>query len=134
MLPARQDFDKDFFAGPLLPSIIDDRAPNRTKLKASGTLLHLDSAQTHLTSDKYDKIRIKRLPHPPYSQDLASCGFWIFEYLEHCLEGRFFGDDIALEGAVSKTVLSIEPDRFVRVFAAWKRRLQQYIDQRGDYL
>jgi hypothetical protein len=55
-------------------------------------------------------------------------------YLKYCLEGPFFDDDIALEGAVSEILMSIEPDVFVRVFAEWKHRLQQCIDKGGDYL
>jgi hypothetical protein len=53
---------------------------------------------------------------------------------KHCLEAPFFDSDIALEGAVSGILISIEPDMFVRGFAEWKHRLPQCIDQRGDYL
>jgi hypothetical protein len=116
------------------PSIVDDRALNRPKLKASGTFLHRVNERPRLTSDKYDKFGIKRLSHPPYSPNLASCGFWLFGYLNHCLEGRFFDDNIALKRAVSEILMSIEPDRFVSVFAERKHQLQQWIDYGGDYL
>jgi hypothetical protein len=72
MLPAGQNFNKDFFAGTVLPSIVDDRALIFPKPKASGTVLHLDNAQPHLTSDKYDKFGIKKLPHPPDSRSRSS--------------------------------------------------------------
>jgi hypothetical protein len=78
MLLAGQSFNKDFFAGTMLPSIVDNRALSGPKLKASGTCLHLDNARPRLTSDKYDKFGIKRPPHSPYSQDLAPCDFWLF--------------------------------------------------------
>jgi hypothetical protein len=71
MLPAAQSFNKDFVAGTVLSSIVDDKALSRPKLKVSGSFPHLDNAQPHLTPDKYDKLRIKRLPHPPYSAELA---------------------------------------------------------------
>jgi hypothetical protein len=90
---------------------------------------------THqLTSEKYDEYGIKILPHPPCSPDLAPCGFWLFGYLKQSLEGRLFDDDLALEVAMSEILMSIEPDVFVKVFAEWKHRLQQCIDQGGDYL
>jgi hypothetical protein len=54
--------------------------------------------------------------------------------LKQSLEGRFFDDDLALEVAVSEILMEIQPDAFVKVVAEWKRRLQQCIDQGGDYL
>jgi hypothetical protein len=94
MLPAWQCFNKDFFAGTVLPSIVGDRALSRPKLKVSGTFLHLDIARPHLTSDKHDKFGIKRLRHPLYSPDLALCDFWLFGCFKHCLERRFVDDNI----------------------------------------
>jgi hypothetical protein len=134
MLAVVQSLNKDFFAGTVLPSIVDDRALSRPKLKASGIFLHLDNAQPHLASDKYGTFGIKKLSYPPCGLNLAPCDFWLFGYLEHCHDGRFFGDDIALEGVVSEIAMSIEPDMFLRVFPEWKHRLQQCIDQGGDYL
>jgi hypothetical protein len=134
MLPAQQNFNRHFFAGTVLLRVVEDRELIRPKLKAHGTFLHLDNAPPHLTSEKYDKYRIKRLPHPPYSPDLAPCDFWLFGYLKQSFEGQFFDDDLALEVAVSEILMSIEPDVFVKVFPEWKRRLRQCIDREGDYL
>jgi histone-lysine N-methyltransferase SETMAR len=117
MLPAQQSFNKDFFTGTVVLRLAEDREPTRPKLKAHGTFLHLDNAPPHHTSEKYDEYGIKRLPHPPYSPDLAPSDFWFFGYLKQSLEGRFFDDDLALEFAVSEILMSIGPDVFVRVFA-----------------
>jgi hypothetical protein len=75
MLPAGQCFNKDFFAGTVLPSIADDRVLSPPKLKANETFLYLDNARPHLTSDRYKRFGLKRLPHPPHSPDLASVIF-----------------------------------------------------------
>jgi histone-lysine N-methyltransferase SETMAR len=119
-VPSGQSFNKGFFPGTVVLGIVDDKALSRPKWKASETFRHLDNARPHLTSDKSDKFGIKRLPYPPYSPDLAPCDFWPFTYLKHCLEGRFIDDDIALEGAVSEMLMSMEPGMFVKVFAEWK--------------
>jgi hypothetical protein len=134
ILSVGQSLNKEFFANTVLPSIVDDRALSCPKLKASGTVLHVGNAQPHFICDKYHKFEVKRLPHPPCSLDLAPCDFWLFAHPEHCLEGRFFDDDGALKEAVSEILTPIEPDIPVRVFAEWKHRLRQYIDQEGDYL
>jgi hypothetical protein len=134
MLPAGQSFNKYLFAGTGSSSIVDDRALTRPKLKANHTYLHLDNARPPLTSDNYNKLGAKRRPHPPYGPDLAPCDCRRFGYPKHCPEGRFFDDNIILEGVVSEILMSIEPDMFVRVFAEWKHWLQQCIDEGGDYL
>jgi histone-lysine N-methyltransferase SETMAR len=134
MLPAGQSFNKDFFTGTVLPAIVEDRAQNRPKMKANGTFLHLDNARPHLTSAQYAELGIKRLPHPPYSPDLAPCDFWLFGHLKQCLEGRVFEDDMALRAAVTEILMSIEPEVFAKVFDEWKCRLQRCIDQGGEYL
>jgi hypothetical protein len=103
-------------------------------LKVGGTFLHLENPRPHITSDEYAKFGIKKLPCHPCSPDLDPCDFWLFGYLKHCLEGQLFDDDIALEGAVSESMMSIEPDVCLRVFAEWKHRLQQCIDHGCDYL
>jgi hypothetical protein len=60
--------------------------------------------------------------------------FGYSDILSFVLSGRFSDDDMALEGALSEMLMSIEPDMFMRVFAEWKHQLQQCIDQAGDYL
>jgi hypothetical protein len=85
-----------------------------------------------LTPEKFAELGIRRLPHPPYSPDLAPCDFWLFGYLKNSLEGRFFDDDMALRAAVTEILVSIEPEVFVSVFNEWKSQLQQCIDRGGD--
>jgi hypothetical protein len=83
MLHERQSFNKDFFAGTRLPNTVDDKALSRPKLKASGILFFFDNAHFHLTSDKHNRLEIKRSPHPSDSPDLASYDFWPFKYHKH---------------------------------------------------
>jgi hypothetical protein len=65
MLFGGRTLNKDFFAGTVPPNIVDERTLSRPKLKASGTFLQIDKTRPLLTSDKQNKFRIKRLPHPP---------------------------------------------------------------------
>ena len=42
---------------------------------------HEDNTSVHnsiLVTDYLTKISIKTVPHPPYSQDLGLCDFWLF--------------------------------------------------------
>ena len=48
---------------------------------------HQDNAPVRnsiLVTDYLTKMGIKTVPHPPYSPDLASCGFWLFPKLRGC--------------------------------------------------
>jgi histone-lysine N-methyltransferase SETMAR len=134
MLPVGESFNAVFFADTVLPSVIEDRALTRPRLRARDIFLHLDNARHHLTPEKFAELGIRRHPHPPYSPDLAPCDFWLFGYLKNSLEGRSFDNDMALRAAVTEILVSREPEVFVRVFNEWKSRLQQCIDRGGDYI
>ena len=48
---------------------------------------HQDNAPVHnsiLVTDYLTKMRIKTVPQPPYSPDLAPCDFWLFPKLRDC--------------------------------------------------
>jgi hypothetical protein len=68
MLPAGQTFNKDFFAATVLPSIVDDRALSRPKLKAmelfsiltTHDLISLLTNMTNLGSKDYIMLRTHR--------------------------------------------------------------------------
>ena len=55
--------------------------------KSSQWHFHQDNAPVHisiLVTDNLTKMGIKTVPHPPYSPDLAPCGFWLFPKLRGC--------------------------------------------------
>jgi histone-lysine N-methyltransferase SETMAR len=59
----------------------------------SRILLHHDNARPHvaLETRKFLEARkVKTLPHPPYSPDLAPCDFWLFKHIKGQLRGRIF--------------------------------------------
>jgi histone-lysine N-methyltransferase SETMAR len=113
MLRAGESFNMDFFAGTVLPSLAENSAQTRPKLKVRRLFLHRHNSRPLLTPEQSADFGITRLPHPPYSQNLSPCDFWRFGYLRHCLEGRAFDDDLTLKRAVSEDLRSIGPDVFV---------------------
>jgi hypothetical protein len=129
-----QSFNRDFFVDNVLSKIIDNRALGRPKLKARGIFLYLDSARPHLCNDEFEELEIRRLLHPPYSLDLASCNFWIFGHLKQCVKGQSFDNPMAFQAEVSEILISIEVGTFVRVFTEWKWLLRQCVEQGGNYL
>ena len=57
----------------------------RKKLKTKGISLHMDNVGPHLVNKRLEELGIKRLPHPPYSPDLAPSDFFLFGHLKKFL-------------------------------------------------
>ena len=103
--------------------------------KGSRLLLH-DNASSHtakLTIEYLAANKIKTLPHPPYSPDLAMCDFWLFSGLKRDLRGLKFGSVQALNEAVMAYLESIEKSAWREAFHMWKRRMERCIKAKGDY-
>ena len=75
--------------------------------KSSQWHFHEDNAPVHnyiLVIDFLTKMGIKKVPHPPYSRDLAPCDFWLFpknkEKLRGCRYETIEGKKQALTKAI----------------------------------
>jgi histone-lysine N-methyltransferase SETMAR len=79
-------------------------------------LFHLDNPTPHRASQDFDRLGIARLSHPPYSQDLAPCDFWLFGALKRKLEGFTFEDQIAVLLAINIIFSTIPREEFISVF------------------
>ncbi len=74
------------------------------------------------------KMGIKTVPHPPYSQDLAPCDFWLFPKLRGCRYETI--ED--MKEAVTKIIDTFTLEDFYGVF---QKLLERYkcIAVGGDY-
>jgi hypothetical protein len=86
----KKTFTCQFFVDKVLHDFDKELAETRPKKRARGIFWHLDNALTHRADDDFDRLGITRLPHPPYSQDLAPYDFWLFGNLKTKLEGNTF--------------------------------------------
>ena len=74
-------------------------------------------------------MSIKKVPHPPYSPDLASCDFWLFSKLRDCR----YETIVEMKEAVTKVIDTLTQDDF---HGAFQKLLEQYnkcIATRGEY-
>jgi hypothetical protein len=90
--------------------------------RSRDTFLHLDNANPHQALQDFGRLGIARLPHPPYSQDLAPCDFWLFDTLKRKLL------------AVNTIFSTIHREEFILVFDECKSRLRECIDRGEEYL
>ena len=72
---------------------------------------------------------IKTVPHPPYSQDLAPCDFWLFPTLRGC---RYESIE-EMKEAVTKVIDTLTQENFHGAFQKLLERYNKCIAAGGDY-
>lgn len=137
MLPNGEKFNSDFMIHNVLPEIPAKIAVLHPKRSHKNILVHMDNAPSHnskITSDEISKLKMKRIPHPAYSPDIAICDFWLFGKLKDHLKGTDFQTENELFEAVLNFLDTIEKNEIKRVFEEWIVRLHKVIDSGGDYV
>jgi histone-lysine N-methyltransferase SETMAR len=101
-----------------------------------GLMLHMDNASSHtanLTLEYLAEKKVKVVPHPAYSPDVAMCDFWLFAGLKRNLRGRSFSSEEELDLAVLEYFESIPKDRWRAAFDMWRNRMVRCIEAKGEY-
>lgn len=127
MLPADQTFTKEFFSEVVLNNLRRDTA-------TKGKFFHCDNAPSHRVPEKFEELGLKRLPHPPYSPDIAPSDFFLFGYLKKQLEGYLFESHEELFEKVCEILHSIPMYFFVEAYLEWISRLSFVFEHEGDYV
>ena len=134
MLPRGESFNRAFFVNVVLADLFKAIESARPVKRASELRLHIDNARPHLVDDVVEGNGFARLPHPPYSPDLAPSHFFLFGYLKMRLEGRDFNSDEELFMEASKVLQAI-PNTVLRdVYHEWIRRLEKCVELGGGYV
>ena len=93
---------------------------------------HQDNTPVHspiLVTDYLTKIGIKTVPQPPYSWDLAPCGFWLFLMLRGCC----YETIEEMKEAVTKDIDTLKQEDSQVVFQKLLERYNKCIAARWDY-
>jgi transposase len=108
-----------------------DTLPKEEKL-----FIHWDNASSHTAKTvkvAVDKTRMKILPQPPYSPDLAPSDFFLFGYVKNQLKGKKSANTEELYENVKEIIEGITPDTRLRVMRDWIWRLESVISSFGEY-
>jgi histone-lysine N-methyltransferase SETMAR len=97
-------------------------ADNARPQTAGGTLRYLEASG------------MVRVPHPPYSPDLAPSDFFLFGYLKSMLQGRHFERSEGLLAAILALLDTIENVTLQRAFLEWMKRLTKCLSTNGEYV
>ena len=105
-------------------------------LKSGQWHFHQDNAPVHnciLVTDYLTKMGIKTVPYPPYSPDLAPCGFWLFPKPKEKLRGCRYETIEEMKEAVTKVIDTLTQEDFHGAFQKLLERYNKCIAAGGDY-
>jgi histone-lysine N-methyltransferase SETMAR len=129
-----------FSAGHYTTEILE-RIPNSWKEQGAGRnrkmIIHADSTRPHtakLSMGFIDANRMTRVPHPPYSPDLALSDCFLFGDVKRQPSECPFEDADDLLTAVQESLDGFEKPTFIRVVDEWVWRVQQSIETQGEYV
>jgi hypothetical protein len=132
-LRAKEMFTRPFFVGKVMGDFDTELAETWSKKRARGTFLHLDNVPMHRADDDFNRLGIKRLIHPSYSQSLISCDFSLFETLKNKFEGNTFANEIEVKSKVYEILINIPLHEFISVFNECMHRIRECIDSGDEY-
>ena len=133
-LPRGEKFTKKFFLGEVIEHFAKNVKIPKTKNEKFKVKLHFDNAPVHRIDANLLAMNISRVPHPPYSPDLAPCDFFLFGYLKMMLEGQNFESDEDLVIEVHRIFQSIPQSTLIRVYTEWMQRCKKCIENNGEYI
>jgi hypothetical protein len=88
---------------------------------------HNTPAHTALSIREFlAKKNIPTLPHPPYSQDLSRCDFYLFPKLKSKLKGHHFE-------TVTDKLRTLTENEFRYCYDQWRERWNHCVTSQGSY-
>ena len=103
---------------------------------ADDWVLHHDNAPAHTAPSVREflaKRNIPVLPHPPYSPDLAPCGFYLFPKLKLKLKDHHFGTMENIQKVVTDELHTLTENDFQYCYDQWKKRWNHCVTSQGSY-
>ncbi|VVC34914.1 Transposase, type 1 [Cinara cedri] len=127
------DYYKTFLAKKLRPEI---RKKRPGMLQNGVSILH-GNARPHIGAPVVallEKYGWERLKHPPYSPDLSTPDFDLFQKLKEPLRRIRFPNLVILNEEVSRRIRELNKDGVLCGIQALPKRWQSCIDKQGDYI
>lgn len=129
--------NSNYFINMILQKLADLDVVKKAKNQKQQMLLHFDNAPSHnakVVESFIAKTTFERIPHPPYSPDLAPSDFGLFGTVKDYFKGREFESEEELLSAINEFLTSKSKQFFKSLFENWEKRLKRCIDLDGDYV
>jgi histone-lysine N-methyltransferase SETMAR len=100
-------------------------------------LLHMDNASAHnakVVTNYLETSCMERLPHPPYSPDIAPSDYFLFGCMKQRMKGLHATSRDELTSKITDILMSIDKSILERTYKNWEKRLSWVIDAHGEYI
>ena len=77
--------------------------------------------------------KVVQISHPPYSQDLSPCEFFLFPLLMKTHSGRRYESRGALGYAIYHCLQGIPKKAYFSAFTEWISKLEKCVSLKGEY-
>lgn len=108
----------DYFINNILPKLADLDVVKHAKSQKQGMLLHFDNTPLHIAKVVEDfivKTIFEKIPHPPYSPELALSNFGLFETVKDYFSGSEFESEKELLSPIDEFLAS-KSKQFLSLF------------------
>jgi hypothetical protein len=137
ILPLGQKMNRTSFMECVIGPLTEVCYPEGRKSHERRVMVHSDNAPIHNTEEIQEHLTdfgFKRMEHPPYSLDLASCDFYLFSVMKENFSGQCFESVDELFFAFEAFLRGLSADFLQTVFLEWERLFRVFCDNRGEYV
>ncbi|KAA6387882.1 MAG: putative mariner mos1 transposase, partial [Streblomastix strix] len=134
--PGKGGINADQYINEILKTVEQDMLIDLDNAE-SGVQLHIDNAPCHnaiITRNYIDESIFERVPHPPYSPDLAPSDFWLFGELKGRMRGQTFATTDELATFCTNFADMQTPAKLKRIFEEWEQRCLTIMNNGGEYI
>ena len=135
-LPKGKKYNQRYFIDNIIEEIIKNTNEDEDQLDLDQMMIHMDNCKVHkgnLVQQKLNNLKLKSIPHPPYSPDISPCDFWLFGYLKKYLEDKEIKSEHQLKTQILTAWEHVTFEELHSVFLEWIKRLKWIIENNGEY-
>jgi histone-lysine N-methyltransferase SETMAR len=136
-LPLGAKMNSGHYTANVLQPLYEVFFPRGRKPRAKRLVVHVDNCSVHrsgATEAFMESHEMIRMPHPPYSPDLAPSDFYLFGLVKGKLGHVDVMEEDDLFEALDEILGSIPGEELLRVFETWLDRVRAVSDGDGDYI
>jgi hypothetical protein len=131
-LQAKTTMNATYFQKRILDPLKDIFKPEQSTVPI---WIHYDNCGPHRaasTAAYVAELGFSRMPHPPYSPDLAPCDFTIFANVKHRLKGYVAKTHDEIASMFSAKLKEIDREERIAAMYNWMKRLEFVIQSGGE--
>jgi histone-lysine N-methyltransferase SETMAR len=136
LMTEHHSYNTSYFLSHILDPMPPAVSPDTHKPHSRQLSLHFDNCRVHCSkaSEKFfNENYIIRVPHPPYSPDLAPSDFWLFRHTKAALARQWFPMPEDLLTGIQPFLSEIQRSELELVFHHWIEQVQWVLNNDGDY-